>query len=32
VIDATIPFERPIQGEPVMAPSITEEIKKRLGL
>jgi len=32
VIDATVPFERPIQGEPVMPPAITEEIKKRLGL
>jgi UbiD family decarboxylase len=32
VIDATVPFDRPIQGEPVEAPAITEEIKKRLGL
>ena len=32
VIDATVPFDRPIQGEPVLPPGKTEEIKKRLGL
>jgi len=32
VIDATVPFDRPVQGEPVLPPEKIEEIKKRLGL
>ena len=32
VIDATVPFERPIMGEPVVPPDIVNKLKKRLGL
>ena len=32
VIDATVPFERPIMGEPVEPPDIVDKLKKRLGL
>ncbi|MDY6864334.1 MAG: UbiD family decarboxylase [Thermodesulfobacteriota bacterium] len=31
LIDATVSIERPIMGEPVSAPLITDEVKKRLG-